>query len=67
MKKSSEQGMQTFDMTLFEHYENGLISYEDAMRNADSMNELRLQIKLNGAEAKQRSTGDGTRRNCSSL
>lgn len=59
MKKSREQGMQTFDMALFEHYENGLISYEDAMRNADSMNELRLQIKLNGSEAKQRSTSHG--------
>ncbi len=59
MKKSREQGMQTFDMALFEHYENGLISYEDAMRNADSMNELRLQIKLNGSEAKQRSTSNG--------
>ncbi|HNO75631.1 MAG TPA: PilT/PilU family type 4a pilus ATPase [Nitrosomonas mobilis] len=59
MKKSREQGMQTFDTALFEHYENGLISYEDAMRNADSMNELRLQIKLNGLEAKQRSTSNG--------
>ncbi len=59
MKKSREQGMQTFDMALFEHYENGLISYEDAMRNADSMNELRLQIKLNGSEAKQRGTSNG--------
>ncbi|MDT8363451.1 MAG: PilT/PilU family type 4a pilus ATPase [Nitrosomonas sp.] len=58
MKKSSEQGMQTFDMALFEHYENGLISYEDAMRNADSMNELRLQIKLNGAEARQSNTSN---------
>jgi twitching motility protein PilU len=52
MKKSSEMGMQTFDMALFEHYEAGRISYEDAMRNADSMNELRLKIKLEGAEAK---------------
>lgn len=51
MKKSSEQGMQTFDMALFELYESDVISYEDALRNADSMNELRLQIKLNGAEA----------------
>lgn len=59
MKKSREQGMQTFDTALFEHYENGLISYEDAMRNADSMNELRLQIKLNGSEAKQCSTSNG--------
>lgn len=52
MKKSREEGMQTFDMALFEHYEAGNISYEDALRNADSMNELRLQIKLEGKEAK---------------
>ncbi|HBV21087.1 MAG TPA: type IV pili twitching motility protein PilT, partial [Nitrosomonas sp.] len=52
MKKSRELGMQTFDMALFELYEAGLISYEDALRNADSMNELRLQIKLEGKEAK---------------
>ena len=48
MKKSRELGMQTFDMALFELYEAGKISYEDAMRNADSMNELRLRIKLEG-------------------
>lgn len=53
MKKSSEMGMQTFDMALFELYENGIISYEDALRNADSMNELRLQIKLHGSEAQK--------------
>jgi len=53
MKKSRELGMQTFDMALFELYESGLISYEDALRNADSMNELRLQIKLNGSEAQK--------------
>lgn len=52
MKKSRELGMQTFDTALFELYEAGLISYEDALRNADSMNELRLQIKLQGSEAK---------------
>ncbi|MCB1949918.1 PilT/PilU family type 4a pilus ATPase [Nitrosomonas sp.] len=52
MKKSRELGMQTFDMALFELYESGQISYEDALRNADSMNELRLQIKLKGNEAK---------------
>ncbi len=54
MKKSREMGMQTFDQALFELYENGKISYEDAMRNADSMNELRLQIKLHGKEAQDR-------------
>ncbi|MDH5479269.1 MAG: PilT/PilU family type 4a pilus ATPase [Nitrosomonas sp.] len=52
MKKSKELGMQTFDMALFDHYEAGTISYEDALRNADSMNELRLKIKLEGSEAK---------------
>lgn len=59
MKKSRELGMQTFDMALFEHYEAGKISYEDALRNADSMNELRLQIKLEGKEAKNRDINSG--------
>jgi twitching motility protein PilU len=54
MKKSRELGMQTFDQALFDLYEAGLISYEDAMRNADSMNELRLAIKLHGHEAKEK-------------
>ncbi len=47
MKRSREQGMQTFDQALFELHEQELISYEDALRNADSVNDLRLQIKLN--------------------
>ncbi len=47
MKRSRELGMQTFDQSLFELYENNLIGYEDALRNADSINDLRLQIKLN--------------------
>ncbi|HQV89917.1 MAG TPA: PilT/PilU family type 4a pilus ATPase [Nitrosomonas sp.] len=59
MKKSGEMGMQTFDTALFELYEAGKISYEDALRNADSMNELRLQIKLDGAEAKGRDLSSG--------
>ena len=59
MKKSRELGMQTFDMALFELYESGRISYEDALRNADSMNELRLQIKLEGAEAKSQDLNSG--------
>jgi twitching motility protein PilU len=54
MRKSRELGMQTFDQALFDLYEAGLISYEDAMRNADSMNELRLAIKLHGHEAKDK-------------
>ncbi len=52
MAKSRELGMQTFDQALFDLYEAGYISYEDALRNADSLNDLRLQIKLHGQEAK---------------
>ncbi len=48
MKKSRELGMQTFDQHLFDLYEQGIISYEDALRNADSVNDLRLNVKLNG-------------------
>ena len=47
MKRSRELGMQTFDQSLFDLYEEERISYEDALRNADSVNDLRLQIKLN--------------------
>jgi twitching motility protein PilU len=48
MGKSRELGMKTFDWSLFELYNEGAISYEEAIRNADSANELRLNIKLNG-------------------
>jgi len=54
MKKSRELGMQTFDQALFDLYEAGKISYEDALRFADSTNEVRLAIKLHGREAKER-------------
>lgn len=54
MKKSRELGMQTFDQHLFEMFDNDLITYEDALRNADSVNDLRLNIKLNSREAKGR-------------
>src|SRR3546814_12858338 len=46
MNKSRELGMRTFDWALFELYNEGLISYDEAIRNADSANELRLAIKL---------------------
>ena len=59
MSKSRELGMQTFDQHLFELYEQNLISYEDALRNADSVNELRLMIKLQGNEAKGRDVMSG--------
>ncbi|MSR15483.1 MAG: PilT/PilU family type 4a pilus ATPase [Gammaproteobacteria bacterium] len=52
MSKSNELGMKTFDQALFDLYEADSISYEDALRNADSMNELRLRIKLQGKSAK---------------
>ncbi len=51
MAKSTEMGMQTFDQCLFKLYEAGLINMEEAMRNADSQNELRLRIKLEGKNA----------------
>ena len=54
MKRSRELGMQTFDQPLFDLYENDVITYEDALRNADSLNDLRLEIKLHGKEAKNR-------------
>ncbi|MBS1226902.1 MAG: Pilus retraction protein PilT [Proteobacteria bacterium] len=59
MKKSRELGMQTFDQALFDHYEGGRITYEDALRNADSINDLRLQIKLHGKESKDRDLNSG--------
>ena len=52
MSKSNELGMKTFDQALFDLYEADKITYEDALRNADSMNELRLRIKLEGKAAK---------------
>ena len=51
MKRSNELGMQTFDQALFQLHEAGHISYEDALRNADSVNDVRLRIKLEGHEA----------------
>jgi twitching motility protein PilU len=60
MKKSREIGMQTFDQALFDLFEAGRISYEDALRNADSVNDLRLSIKLNGKDAKDRDLSAGT-------
>jgi len=58
MAKSRELGMQTFDQALFDLYEAGQITYEDALRTADSTNELRLRIKLESKEAKEKSPMD---------
>jgi len=60
MKKSRNLGMQTFDQALFDLFESGVISYEDALRNADSVNDLRLQIKLQSQRAKTQSLSEGT-------
>ena len=60
MKRSRELGMQTFDQSLFELYEGHLISYEDALRNADSVNDLRLQIKLQSQRARSADLSAGT-------
>jgi len=59
MKRSRELGMQTFDQHLFELYDTGVITYEDALRNADSVNDLRLSIKLHSTEAKNRDITQG--------
>ncbi len=59
MKRSRELGMQTFDQHLFDLYDAGAITFEDALRNADSMNDLRLMIKLKSKESKGRDLGEG--------
>ena len=53
MGKSKELGMRTFDQALFDLYNDGHISYDEAIRNADSANELRLQIKLRGSRGEK--------------
>ena len=60
MKKSRNLGMQTFDQALFDLYESNAITYEDALRNADSLNDLRLQIKLNSQRGKSQDLSAGT-------
>ena len=60
MKKSRNLGMQTFDQALFDAFENNVITYEDALRNADSVNDLRLQIKLSSKRAKSVDLAAGT-------
>jgi twitching motility protein PilU len=60
MKRSRELGMQTFDQALFDLYEANAVTYEDALRNADSVNDLRLQIKLNSHRARNPDLAAGT-------
>ncbi|WP_395701614.1 PilT/PilU family type 4a pilus ATPase [Aquabacterium sp.] len=60
MKRSREHGMQTFDQALFDLFEAGLVTYEDALRNADSVNDLRLNIKLHSVRARNKDLSAGT-------
>jgi twitching motility protein PilU len=60
MSKSREIGMQTFDQALYDLHEAGMISYEEALKNADSVNDLRLRIKLESADTKDRDVMSGT-------
>ena len=60
MAKSRELGMETFDGALFNLYESGMISYEDALKNADSVNDLRLRIKLQSKSSTDRDVMSGT-------
>ena len=60
MKRSREHGMQTFDQALFDLFESGYVTYEDALRNADSVNDLRLQIKLHSVRARNKDLSAGT-------
>jgi twitching motility protein PilU len=60
MRRSRELGMQTFDQALFDMYEANLITYEDALRNADSVNDLRLQIKLDSERSRSTDLAAGT-------
>src|SRR6202521_4668620 len=57
--RSRELGMQTFDQALFDLFEADMITFEDALRNADSVNDLRLKIKLESKNAKNRDLGSG--------
>jgi len=59
MAKSREIGMQTFDQALFDLYESDTISYEEALKNADSLNDLRLNIKLNSQHSKDTNVMSG--------
>jgi twitching motility protein PilU len=59
MSRSTRIGMKTFDQALFELYEQGHISYEDALRNSDSKNELRLRVKLESKRENKPVESDG--------
>jgi len=60
IKNSTELGMRTFDQALFDLFEAGVIDYREALRNADSVNDLRLRIKLESSRAKTNDIFEGT-------
>ena len=60
MSKSRELGMQTFDQALFDLHEAGQIGYAEALKNADSVNDLRLRLKLESKNSKNRDVMSGT-------
>lgn len=60
MKRSTEQGMITYDQALYQHYLEGEISYDDAILHADSANEVRLMIKLGGEKKGVPNSGLGS-------
>jgi twitching motility protein PilU len=59
MKRSREHGMQTFDQALLDLYDEGLVSFQEALRNADSQNDLRLNIKLHSRRGLPKDFEDG--------
>jgi twitching motility protein PilU len=59
MSRSNRIGMKTFDQALYDLYEQGHISYEDALRNSDSKNELRLRVKLESKRENKPVEADG--------
>ena len=61
ISRSREGGMQTFDQSLFDLYEESLITYDEAIRNAESQNDLRLRIKLESRDSKERELGETLR------
>jgi twitching motility protein PilU len=58
MEKSGEQGMQTFDMSLFKLYKQGKISFDEAIKNADSKNNLRLRVTLDERPGKEKAAAE---------
>lgn len=63
MEKSGEQGMQTFDMSLFKLYKQGKISFDEAIKNADSKNNLRLRVTLDERPGKEKAAAEASAKN----